>query len=69
MPRTLSTDELEARLKTAQRLTIVTFEGETDILGLNGPNLDIPWMEGYQAFRDTRRWTFIILTCIVAGVG
>jgi hypothetical protein len=69
MPQTLSMDELEARLNAAPKLTIVTFEGETDILGLNGPNLDIPWMDGYRAFRDTRRWTFIVLTCIVAGVG
>ncbi len=69
MPRTLSMDELEARLKAAQRLTIVTFEGRNDILGLNGPNLDIPWMDGYREFRDTRRWTFIILACIVAGLG
>lgn len=69
MPQTLSTEELESRLKAASKLTIVTFEGQIDILGLSGPNLDISWLDGYREFRDSRRWTFIVLACIGAGAG
>jgi hypothetical protein len=55
MPQTIPIEELESRLKAAGQLTIVTLEDDGDVLGLQGTNLDIPWMDGYRNFRADRK--------------